>query len=59
MIDAKSEGKFKGGISELLSLTTNAYEKGSIANSIYFVLKIKFPTFNIQLLLNDVIISIV
>ena len=28
MIDAKSEGKFKGGISELLSLTTNAYEKG-------------------------------
>ena len=26
MIDTKSEGKFKGGISELLSLTTNAYE---------------------------------
>ena len=28
MIDAKSEGKFKGGISELLSLTTNTYEMG-------------------------------
>ena len=28
MIDARSEGKFKGGISELLSLTTNTYEIG-------------------------------
>ena len=53
MIDAKSEGKFKGGISELLSLSTNTYEKGSIANSIYIVLKIKFSTFNIHIRLTQ------
>ena len=48
MIDARSEGKFKGGISELLSLTTNANEKGLENTQIQCIFLLNSKVSNIQ-----------
>ena len=48
MIDAKSEGKFKGGISELLSLTTNKYEMGQENAQIQCIFLLNSKVSNIQ-----------
>ena len=48
MIDTKSEGKFKGGISELLSLTTNTYEMGQENAQIQCIFLLNSKVSNIQ-----------
>ena len=48
MIDARFEGKFKGGISELLSLTTNAYEREQENTQIQCIFLLNSKVSNMQ-----------